>query len=492
MLSRPFDPWKVAHSKKLSKFIDTLVSKIEVLESKDGSRANKRGKRKRADLCNLVQSLLIDLYVARLTSTRLCLGVNLNANWYTTNREWLPRTLTYNAFVTALKYLGGSHLGYLIEVAPGYYSQAKGSGENTKIRGTPKLAQSLEQDAGLRLCFIATAGEHNVVRLRDKDKQPKPFKETVQTKRFKSNLAKINRTLIRHWVDLDLTESQFRNLQARLIRGRRGKGWHDDADLPMDLSRRTLYRVFNQGHFSEGGRFYGGWWQGVPSELRPYLTINGKETVEQDYSAIQPAILYAEAKLPFPEDPYDIGLDPRHRPWVKRAFNTLVNAENNHIRTPTDYDAATVGMSYSELLKKVSSSLPEIAHAFGSGAGRRLQRIDSDIAEKVLLHFASKDIPCFPIHDSFVMHYGYSELEDVMKQAFEDTIGQPINVKLTELSLLQKMDMRAEYEKTGCSSKDGTLSNDFDTIMDGSRGPYASYNRRLDEWFAFKRGRIGT
>ena len=67
-----------------------------------------------------------------------------------------------------------------------------------------------------------------------------------------------------------------------------------------------------------------------------FLEDEVTENVELDYSAIQPAILYAKKGLNCPEDPYDIGLDNAHRPWVKKAFNSLLNARNNRFRTPDE------------------------------------------------------------------------------------------------------------------------------------------------------------
>jgi hypothetical protein len=53
-----------------------------------------------------------------------------------------------------------------------------------------------------------------------------------------------------------------------------------------------------------------------------------------------------------------------------------------------------------------------------------LQRLDSDIAEKVLLHFAKSGIAILPLHDSFLMHNGYeASLEPVMRSAFEEVVG---------------------------------------------------------------------
>jgi len=51
--------------------------------------------------------------------------------------------------------------------------------------------------------------------------------------------------------------------------------------------------------------------------------------------------------------------------------------------------------------------------------GLRLQRFDSDIAEKVLLHFAKSGIAILPLHDSFLMHNGYeASLKPIMRFAF--------------------------------------------------------------------------
>ena len=47
---------------------------------------------------------------------------------------------------------------------------------------------------------------------------------------------------------------------------------------------KQVYRVFNNSTFSNGGRFYGAWWIGVPKQYRMHIHIDGKPTVELDYS----------------------------------------------------------------------------------------------------------------------------------------------------------------------------------------------------------------
>ena len=61
--------------------------------------------------------------------------------------------------------------------------------------------------------------------------------------------------------------------------------------------------------------------------------------------------------------------------------------------------------------------------------GNKLQFRDSLLAEQIMLHFASRDIPVLPVHDSFIIMRGlYSELVNVMQEEFEKMFGVPINI----------------------------------------------------------------
>ena len=76
------------------------------------------------------------------------------------------------------------------------------------------------------------------------------------------------------------------------IATRRARNKQDKDKLqPVNLSKRTLRRVFGRGSFERGGRFYGGWWQNIPSAYRSVISINGKPTIEMDYSQYHPNIL---------------------------------------------------------------------------------------------------------------------------------------------------------------------------------------------------------
>jgi|TARA_B100001146_G_scaffold196452_1_gene184762 hypothetical protein len=52
-----------------------------------------------------------------------------------------------------------------------------------------------------------------------------------------------------------------------------------------------VYSTFNED-FSSGGRFYRGWWQNIPRELRQHITIDGEPCSELDYSGQHLLLLY--------------------------------------------------------------------------------------------------------------------------------------------------------------------------------------------------------
>lgn len=69
--------------------------------------------------------------------------------------------------------------------------------------------------------------------------------------------------------------------------------WHldneqeDEDETPrgsIDFTAKSLRRIFNNGSFTEGGRLYGGWWQGIPRDYRWHVRINRMNTVEADFS----------------------------------------------------------------------------------------------------------------------------------------------------------------------------------------------------------------
>ena len=89
------------------------------------------------------------------------------------------------------------------------------------------------------------------------------------------------------------------------------------------------------------------------------------------------------------------------------------------------------GIKWIQMSEAIIRSNKPIQNYFYSGYCTRLQRLDTDIAEIVLLHFVDMGYPVLPVNDSFLAHNGFeNELNEVMALAYRKIMGYDINVRL--------------------------------------------------------------
>ena len=262
-----------------------------------------------------------------------------------------------------------------------------------------------------------------------------PVPDSPRVDKHRDNLYEINTLLNKHCIHLDLNDKHLESLCEELC----SKVKTSPLDHPgaLILQNTQLYRIFSRGSMEKGGRFYRGWWQSIPSIHRPHIRLDGKLTVEVDYSAMALRIIYAQLGIGHDEDkdPYDLDLpdwkgksDPR-RKVVKKAFNALINDEDGVYRLGAD-EQKSLEMSDKEFRKLVADKHPEIAKELGSDIGLRAQFTDSQIAEAVMLDMLRDGIPILPIHDSFIVTAGNQfMLEDLMKHHFREIVGTEVGVE---------------------------------------------------------------
>jgi hypothetical protein len=358
--------------------------------------------------------------------------------YYSSERP--DQMLTYSIHIERA-FEGLVELGYLEVTKLGYFDR------NGRKDGTPtsRLSRYIASDRLLDLfttevlkalpAIMPPYCDPELIRVRVKEKDENgvnrkrsvSITETSETLRMRENLGIINNALSRHWYDLEIPDDELSALQKRL------------ADNPQNeriirMDQRFLHRVFNDPDLQTGGRFYGGWWQNIPREYRQHLAVNGKRMVELDYSNQHPSILYAQASIVRPADCYSGVIKPPLIPdgvtakdlrdMVKAAFNAMLNSPKPLRQAPKGVKPSKFGLKWAEVSEAIIAFHEPIAHHFYTGVGLRLQRLDSDIAEKVLLHFARSGIAVLPLHDSFLMHNGYEpSLDPVMRSAFEEVVG---------------------------------------------------------------------
>lgn len=369
-------------------------------------------------------------------------SIHLNKNHYVSSR-YQNEHITYRIHVERA-YHGMIELGYLRELKSGVNTPTVKY--LTRYEATDKLVSLFKADDLSSLAVTKPVIENpELIRVRlniDGERRLVEYDESSQTRKMRENVVFINSVIFRQWYDLELTDAGFLELEERMHQRSLER---NEGDGRLRLHDRQLYRVFNSLDFDKGGRFYGGWWEGIPSEYRAKLLINGKRTEELDFGSLHPTILYAKHGLSLPKDAYEITIQPStvpegqsrsdFRKVVKRAFNAMLNAENRLNTSPRNLNLHSWGIRWEEIVAAIERKHELIAGEFFSGVGLELQYEDSQIAEEVMMTFAKQQglVPLLPVHDSFICHHGYKkDVLKLMHDIFKARYGVTIEIKESE------------------------------------------------------------
>lgn len=204
---------------------------------------------------------------------------------------------------------------------------------------------------------------------------------------------------------------------------------------PVLSIKFCMNRIFNDGSFERGGRFYCAQ-QNMPSEKRQYLRFNNDPTVEIDFAAMHPILLYQLNGLNCEDDPYII--DGYERNQIKKAFNTLLNTKHK-AQKPTAKSMGNMFMKKLNYDREQSLALTQaiferhkdIKHFFGKGYGLTLQHIDSIVAYEVMRHFSLvMKQPIFMVHDSAIVSVRHAEsLLITMAKSYQWVLGKLTQAK---------------------------------------------------------------
>jgi hypothetical protein len=167
----------------------------------------------------------------------------------------------------------------------------------------------------------------------------------------------------------------------------------------------TMTRIFNNGSFEQGGRFYCQL-QNLPKKQRINLRFDDEPTIEIDYSGMHPHLLYHLQRNEFSGDPYDI--EGFKREAVKVAFNTLINRDSSkHKGTAAKSLVRNLNITMVQAMSLENAIYRlhhRIAGHFNTGYGLKLQKLDSQIAYDVMTHFFMEiKRPILMIHDSAIV-----------------------------------------------------------------------------------------
>lgn len=485
-LSETFDPL-------VDQLTDAIHSHFNLRERSDTREASRVA----------LSVVLANLFRAHQRDPNLYVALSLSGNAY--RRDQLnPFEVGYRGVDRIVDYLAGANL---IERRRGGSFRSLGVRYTTRIRSkvelTDMLAEHLSggqiQELTHRLTndtsrwtsphsvlfrSLFLQGELPLVRLKDCRKKLVNYEETPATEGMKRRLQSYNDFLRLQWIDLLLPNDDFGQVANGTFEGANEADEFGDSDensRRVDLAfQRRLHRVFNNGTFDDGGRFYGGWWQNIPRRYRRYITINWAPVVELDYSNMQAAMLYAMEGRVLEGDAYALeGVDSSYRPLIKRTFFKLVNAEGR-VRAPRR-DALPPGLTWSQLQDAVRQKHSAIARHFNTGIGIRLQRVDSDIAEEVMMKMMEEGILVLPVHDSFLAFPAQkTRLSEFMKQAYRRHMGALIEIDADPSFIDEQFPDLRELDEAGVRYIEDSI-NDMELTPE-----YSDYRKRKMDFLADK------
>jgi hypothetical protein len=194
----------------------------------------------------------------------------------------------------------------------------------------------------------------------------------------------------------------------------------------------SMTRIFNNGSFHEGGRFYSPL-QNLRKVDRQFLRFDGDPTIEVDFAEMHPSLMYHLEGQTYFGDAYSIpGFD---REKVKVAFNTMINRDaKKHKGSIASTLAKNLSLSQNEALeleRGIYRLHDKVASKFNTGYGLTLQNIDSKIAYKILTYFIMKlKRPILMVHDSAIV--SVRDLESLML-AMVDCYKETLSELLLEI-----------------------------------------------------------
>jgi hypothetical protein len=250
------------------------------------------------------------------------------------------------------------------------------------------------------ICHLPVAAigldPREVVVLRGEDGHLIPYRDTAATRAIRRDVLAHNSFI----GDLDIAVRHpdvRQDTQGFLIVG----------DQRLNPTRTAYHRVFN-GRFSKGGRWFGPWWQSLPTAIRAGIRINGEATSEPDIRGCHMRLLGARAGLDFGDgDPYALPDFPRDE--IKLAINIMLNARSwasargALVEELSPRHRTSASRRADAIKAAVLICFPALEPFWNSGYGLTLQYLDADICMRVQRRLRDNNTPCLSIHDSFIV-----------------------------------------------------------------------------------------
>lgn len=452
--SKPFDVHKWSEYKEVNDTVDYLYPKIlKKIKVKQAPSAKQVEIKKRH-----LKVIILDLWACYLQDPKMYVAYSRSPNKYLeVNSRYNSCHISYKTIdivdaLVDLKYAKG---GKNNDKLKGYYNDIIGKGHFSRMIATKKLTDMIGESCSPGM--IESAPTRECIILRDSNKKPVKYgdgesiKEPRKIKIARQHLCDYN-NLLRH-THIDIPYFPEDGIPTK----------DKDRNIYIDYSRKFVRKIFNNESWEEGGRYHGGWWQGIPNNdfsgfWREKIRLDCWPTIELDYSALHIILCYALKGIDYYKtygedaDPYYI---PQYdhiyslkekgvtgRDFIKEVLLTTLNCRNEDsacrvviklLRTGSKYHYLKDKLGWKNLkfdtikpfLKSLRNHHKPIDEFIHKGKGRKLQYADSRVADMVINEFVMVDQPILCIHDSFIVKKkDFTDLLYQMKKAYLKVVNE--------------------------------------------------------------------
>lgn len=223
---------------------------------------------------------------------------------------------------------------------------------------------------------------------------------------------------------------------------------HKLIKVPYFLKNVVLTRMFDEVGC---GRFYqrfGVSYQTIDKKIRQNILLNGKETLERDYSGMHINLLYNRvgSRSPYLDNYLPVLKELKIegdelRSIIKHCVFVMINAKNykayvvsfNRKQEKRDMVAKLKckGVVLKDVYDAVCKVHSPICKFINSNSSISLMLDESNIMQNVLYSLYKEDILALPLHDSVIFQEEYDEkVTQIMKNEYEKYTGFKINVEL--------------------------------------------------------------
>ena len=450
-----FDIHKLSEYKEVDNCVaylfDILSKKIDKFKRKNPSKNKSQ-----------LKTLIVNLYKNFLDDKTRYVSINLGKSYYENLESRYNKLFISSIMIDIVHAL--DELGF-IRLNLGYYSLKKS--RISRIIGTDKLFKLFTQHQ-FSAEMIQTSREKELIVMRDivdGKKVDISYEDTPSTNQWRDDLKKYNDLLAKTYIDIPQFSEKGIALPSK---GNKNQTY----TFSLNQSDKVVQRIFNNNSWEDGGRFYGGWWQRIPSDYRSGIHFSTMPTSELDFSGLHINLIYLLCKKDFlKSDPYDIygiGIKGLNRQIVKIILLHIINAKSREsavksITMRINFDTTLYeyvsqnNLDYISFIDEILITHKPIKKYFFSGQGIKLQNFDAMMAEKVINHFTNLDIPVLCIHDSFLIAADKTkDLNLVMTEKFEQVLmslglesdGIGLSTKGMPEGLFQQWLTRPEYRDT--------------------------------------------